>query len=136
MSELVNELKQEHKDITAVLIELKNIGASSDEGMALLAQSEALLLNHLSKEDNQLYPPLHEKAKYDFSFKVTLDTFGTEMEEITKFVLGFYKKYINQDKINRTEFVNDISKFISALKNRIMKEEVAIYRAFEKLKID
>lgn len=136
MSELVSELKQEHKDITAILLELKKIGATSSNGMELLAKSKTLLLNHLSKEDKQLYPPLHEKAKSDFSFKVTLDTFGAEMEKITEFVLNFYKKYTNQNTINKAEFVNDISKFISALKSRIMKEEIAIYKAFEKLKID
>jgi hemerythrin-like domain-containing protein len=94
------------------------------------------LLAHLTKEDKQLYPPLYEKAQSDLSFKKTLDTFGAEMEKITEFVLDFYQKYLDINNISKTEFIKDLSTFIVALKNRIMKEEVAIYKAYEKLKLD
>ena len=136
MSKLVNELKQEHKEITDILLELQKIGASSKKGMELLIQSKTSLLAHLTKEDEKLYPPLHEKAKSDLNFKRTLDTFGAEMEKITEFVLDFYNKYSDINNIKTAEFVKDISTFIVALKNRIMKEEVAIYKAYEKLNLD
>jgi len=136
MSKLVSELIQEHKEITAILLELQKTGASTAKGMDLLIQSKSSLLNHLTKEDDHLYPPLYEKAKSDSSFKRTLDTFGTEMDQLTEFVVDFYKKYTNNNNINKTEFAKDISFFIVGFKNRILKEEVAIYKSFEKLKID
>ncbi len=136
MSKLVNELKQEHQEITAILRELQKIGASSTKGMELLKQSKTSLLVHLAKEDKQLYPPLHEKAQSDLSLKKTLDIFGAEMEKVTEFVLDFYQKYSDINNINKTEFAKDISTFIVTLKDRIMKEEVAIYKAYEKLKLD
>ncbi len=49
--------------------------------MELLIQSKTSLLSHLTKEDKQLYPPLHEKAQFDLSLKRTLDTFGAEIEK-------------------------------------------------------
>ncbi len=136
MSKLVNELIQDHKDITNILLELRKTGASSSKGMKLLNQSKSSLLDHLKNEDKQLYPPLREKAQSDLSFKRTLDTFGSEMEKITEFVFEFYQKYSNNNNIDITEFRKDISLFIVSFKNRIMKEEVAIYKAYEKLKLD
>ena len=136
MSKLVNELKQEHQEITAILLELRKTGASSTKGMELLKQSKTLLLAHLTKEDKQLYPPLHEKAQSDLSLKKTLDIFGAEMEKVTEFAFDFYQKYSDINNINKTEFIKDMSTFIVTFKSRIMKEEVAIYKAYEKLKLD
>ncbi len=50
-------------------------------------------------------------------------------------MLDFYQKYSDINNINKTEFAKDISTFIVTLKDRIMKEEVAIYKAYEKLKL-
>ena len=136
MSKLINKLKQEHQEITDILLKLQKTGISSTKGMELLIQSKTSLLTHLTNEDKQLYPPLREKAQSNVLLKKTLDTFGVEMEKITELVLNFYKKYSNINNINKTEFLKDISMFIVTLKDRIMKEEIAIYKAYEKLKID
>jgi hemerythrin-like domain-containing protein len=136
MSKLIEELKQEHKEITEILVNLKELSIYSIQGMDLLMQSKNKLLSHLSKEDKYLYPVLKEKSKTDLSLKRTLDVFGKEMDEITKFVLDFYERYSNNNDINKTEFSKDISAFIFALKNRIMKEEVAIYKAYDKIQIN
>ena len=55
MSKLIIELKQEHQEITDILIELKKIGISSTKGIELLMQSKTALLAHLDKEGKQLY---------------------------------------------------------------------------------
>ena len=136
MSKLANELKQEHLVITYILDELQKMGTSSTKCMDLLIRCEKLLLAHLKKEDEQLYPPLYKKAQSDLYLKKTLNTFGAEMEKITEFVFGFYQKYSDVDDIKTTEFRKDKLTFIVTLKNRIMKEEVAIYKAYENLKLD
>ncbi len=136
MSKLVKELEQEHKEITDLLHKIQKIGIISNEGMQLLIKSKTLFSDHLTKEDEQLYPPLIEKAKTDLIFKRTLDTFGAEMDKITKSVSDFYKKHTDTNNINKTEFIKDVSAFIATLKTRMMKEEVAIYKYFEKLKLD
>jgi len=136
MSELIKELKQEHQEIANILLELKSLSIYSIKGMDLLIQSKNKLLSHLQKEDKYLYPVLKEQAQTDSSLKRTLAVFGKEMDEITKFVLDFYEKYSNLEDVNKAEFSKDISKFIFALKNRIMKEEVAIYKAYEKIQVN
>ncbi len=134
MSEFINELKQEHKEISAMLKRLRMVSARSKEGQELLESSKAKLLHHLQKEDNKLYPRLKEKAKTDTSLKRTLDIFDSEMDGITKFVITFYEKYMNKNELIDTEtFINDIAKFINTLQTRILKEEIALYKLYEDL---
>lgn len=58
------------------------------------------------------------------------------MEKITDFVLGFYRKYSDNININEAEFSKDLANYIVSLKKRIMSEEIAIYKAYEKLNLD
>ena len=136
MSKLINELKKEHEDITNILLDLQKKGISSIKGMELLMQSKTSFLAHLDKEDKLLYPPLHSKAQSDMYLKKTLDTFGKEMDKISEFVEGFYQKHSDIKNLNKPEFAKDISTLIVALRGRVMKEEVAIYDAYEKLELD
>lgn len=97
--------------------------------------SKNKLLAHLEKEDKYLYPVLKEKAKTNLYLRVTLNSFGKEMEEITKFVFEFYNKYPSIS-VNKSGFMKDISTFIFSFRNRIIKEEVAFYQAYDDLDID
>ncbi len=133
MSKLIDELKIEHQEIVAILDELQEIGIFSDKGIELLMSSKIKLLRHLEKEDKQLYPVLYEKAKTDLFLKSTLELFGEEMKAITDFVLDFYEKY-SVEIAKKTEFINDISKFIISLRNRIIREEAVIFEEYEKIK--
>lgn len=135
MSKLITELKQEHQEITKLLLELQQIGITSPKGFDLLIQSKTKLLEHLDKEDTKMYPVLFEKAKTDSALKRTLDLFAGDMEKITEFVLDFYEKYSSNNSNNNT-FIKDVAYLIASLKNRIMKEEIIIYKAYEKLDID
>ncbi len=136
MSKLINELVQEHKEIAGILNELKEMGATTTRGMELLMKSKTTLLNHLSKEDKQLYPPLNERAKSSLALQRSLETFGAEMDKITLFIQDFYKKYDVNKNINKAEFIRDVTKFFVTFKNRMMKEEVAIYKEYELLDLD
>ena len=135
MNSLIEELKQDHRKITNMLNELKNYGIASNKGIDVLMQSKKALLEHLEKEDNLLYPKLNKKAESDIFLRTTLDTFGQEMEKVSDFILDFYRKY-SKNKINKSDFPKDISIFITALKGRIMKEEIGIYKAYEKLETE
>ena len=58
------------------------------------------------------------------------------MERITKSATEFYEKYSKIENVNNPDFLKDIISLVTILKNRIMKEEVAIYKSFENLKLD
>ncbi len=132
-AKLIKELKKEHSQIANIFIELQQIGVASKKGMDLLLKSKELLLSHLEKEDEELYPVLKEEAKNDDSIKTMLTSLGEEMEQITKALLNFYNKYTNFSEINKTEFIRDISNILVAFKDRVAKEEMMLYDEYNKL---
>ena len=132
-TDLVKQLKDEHKIISDILVELQDIGVSSPKGMELLQKSKETLLNHLQLEDEKLYPKLSEYAKTNESFNKVLTNFTGEMEKITEFVLGFYSNYSDSGKINTEQFLKDITTFIVTLKDRVAKEEMILYKTYNKI---
>lgn len=132
MSDLINELKQEHQDIKNILESISNAG-NSNKRFNMLQQSKSHLLSHLEKEDEKLYPVLHEHAETDNSLKRTLETFGKEMKNISDFATYFYNKYKTHESIQKPEFSEEFLRLSITLKDRVMKEEIAIYKAYEKL---
>jgi len=135
MNKFIQELKEDHVAIATMLINLKKLGATSEEGKKLLIDSKTSLLAHLTKEDERLYPPLFERAKTDDDLQKILDVSGKEMDAITKFIINFYDKY-EKDSSNSVEFDKDVTTFLTTLKTRIMKEEVGIYKAYENFEIE
>jgi hemerythrin-like domain-containing protein len=136
MNKLISELQKEHLMITAFLDKIQNSGLFTPKTKELLSQSKSLILSHLAKEDNLLYPPLNTKAKSDEILDKTLTTYAKEMEKISEFILGFYQKYNSETIINKADFIKDLSELIITLRSRIMKEELVIYSEYEKLQID
>ena len=129
---LIKELKQEHQIVSKALVEIQDLGIASEKGIKLLQESKEALLGHLTKEDEQLYPTLHKMAETDPVLKSTLETFATEMEGITKFVLDFYQKYAPGNSFKEEDFKEDVSTFIVALTDRVIKEESIIYKQYRR----
>ena len=134
MSKLINNLKNEHQEILNIFEELLKIGMFSDKGIELLMSSKTKLLSHIEKEDRELYPVLYDRAKTDLLLKSTLDSFGAEMKDVTKIVLDFYDKY-SLESTKKSSFIMDVSKIVISLRNRILREEIVIYKAYEELGI-
>ncbi len=131
MSNLTNELKNEHKKILEVFTDLQKLGLTSNKSEQLLFKSKELILKHLEKEDRELYPFLFEKAKNDAKLKRTLNIYAKEMDKITLFVNEFYQKYEESNKL-RSNFTDNLIKLTVILKDRIRREEIALYKAYDK----
>ena len=136
MNILINELKQEHKEISNILTLLIKTGASSKNGFSLLQNSKTLLLKHLANEDGNIYPILYKEAEKNKKLRESLNIFTLDMDTISNFILAFYNKYDDVNKIDENQFSLDIASFVAILKTRILKEELVIYKAYEDLKID
>jgi len=130
---LTTKLIDEHKQMLHFFEEIQKIGLSSEQKFDLLIKIKDLLLNHLKKEDNYLYPPLTDKAKSDAFLQIKLKTFGSEMDNITAWVNDFYEKYTSPADLSKPSYPKDIAYFLFTLKNRIMKEEISIYKAYDEL---
>ncbi len=136
MSKLIEELTEEHKQLSTIFNTIISSGLTSDKGLRLVTQSKELLLNHLKKEDDRLYPPLRKLAKTNPYINNTLNYYEQELASVTSFALNFYNKYTNIKSLNKKEFIEDLSSINIAFKNRVIKEEILLYKFYEKLGID
>jgi hypothetical protein len=129
---LIDELKKEHIELLDFLSKLLKVH-NPQERFDLLQKSKEKLIAHLKKEDEKLYPVLNKKAKEDHLLETMLRISGTEMEDISKFVDYFYSTYYDINLVRSKSFANDLGKFYVMLKNRIMNEEISLYREYENL---
>ncbi len=132
MSQLVEELKNEHTVIAETLKKVKILGVTSEEGRKTLIAAKGGLLAHLKKEDEQLYPILNKAAESDPNLKRTLDWFAKDMNEISKAALDFIDKYSTAS--SGMEFAKDFGRLSATLSTRIRKEENLIYVKYDELK--
>lgn len=131
MSQLTQELKQEHGNIANLLGEITKLGITSTEGQRKLMNAKQGLLAHLKKEDDRLYPALQRAAESNPALKETLDVYAKDMAGISNAAINFFTKYANGG--SGIEFGKDIGGLVSTLKVRIRKEEDVLYKEYDKL---
>ena len=129
---LIEELTKEHSEITETLNKIKGLGSSSEKGKKLLFSLKSALLEHLKKEDEQLYPVLNNAAKKDFHLQETLNTFAIDMEKISTTAMQFFDKYSIDTHIHQ-DFSYDFGTLFAMLSQRINREEKYIYPSYEEL---
>ncbi len=78
MLALIEEFKREHSGILAILNEVKKLGIHSPEGRSKLITAKEFLLEHLNKENEQLYPVLRKGAKHNKDLQNELDIFAID----------------------------------------------------------
>jgi len=128
---LIQELQQEHGQLLSQLQQVRNVGVETAEGVTLLGQVKTALLQHLSKEDELLYPVFREKAQGEAVLEGLLLMMADEMSEITEFVLGFFDQLEN--KPGSPEIAGLFLQVGSQLLKRIRLEEVTLYPEYERL---
>lgn len=131
MTKLTRNLKAQHKEIVEKLDKVRQLGIGSKEAQQLLISAKELLLNHLHKEDAELYPVLRQKAASDETLKRTMNIFAKDMESISKTAIEFFAKYSNGN--SGLEFSRDFGRLFTTLGGRISKEENILYKAYENL---
>jgi len=130
---LIEELKQEHLIILALLYEANEIGILSREVQTKLQSAKVGLLVHLKKEDEQLYPVLRKEAENNKELKATLDLFAMDMENVTKAAQEFFDKY-SEGRLDK-KFVGEFESLFVALDTRIRNEEDVLYEEYEKINL-
>ena len=128
---LIQKLKKEHKLITSVLENVNNLGIGTKECRAALLNAKQLLISHLQKEDEDLYPKLEIASKNSEHIRRTLKTFAADMDKISEMALAFFNKYA--DGGNGVEFSRDYGRLYSMLSLRIRKEESVLYELYDSL---
>jgi hypothetical protein len=131
MSVLIEEFKKEHSEIIAILKEVKKLGIHSEEGRSRLMSAKEYLLEHLRKENEQLYPVLRKKAEHNGILKDELDMFAMDPEYVSRVVLEFFDKYFGG--VTDEDFQINFESLIAALNARIRNEEESLYQEYEEI---
>lgn len=128
MDKFIKELKSEHKEIINFFNDIEKSEKFEDKKI-LVQKLTSLVVTHLRKEDDRLYPVLaasniQEIAKLGNVFSIAMkDT----SEKYVAFVEAFLKS------AEMTDELTDAYKRISEkIKNRVTIEEIVLYPAYEK----
>jgi iron-sulfur cluster repair protein YtfE (RIC family) len=131
MTGLIQELKEQHLHLLSILQLAKINGFATLETRELLRSARTTLLDHLRKEDLELYPLLHTAAKKNPAVKETMDTFARDMAETSKVAIGFFKKW------DQGGTDHDLSKEFGLLQaklvSRIRREEELLFPLYEQI---
>lgn len=131
MTKLIEELKNEHAHLAETLNQVKELGFTSKEGQEALLTARTSFLEHLKKEDKQLYPVLNRTAKNDPKLRRTMEIFAKDMDQISEAANQFFNKYKGVD--SSLEFARDFGHLLAVLKQRITKEENVIYEQYDQI---
>jgi len=131
VTDLISKLKYEHNILIDALENIKKLGINSQEAQNKLLSVKTLLLNHLKKEDTELYIVLRKEAETNYELLKILDLFAKDMEEISKFAFLFFSKYFHGDTTN--SFSDDFDKLFTAIEVRIKKEENVLFSEYLKI---
>ncbi|WP_299725886.1 hemerythrin domain-containing protein [uncultured Endozoicomonas sp.] len=133
MSQLIQEFKNEHLQISDLLVQASAIGVENPQAKDLLFSAKKLLLAHLNKEDQHLYPVLREAAEKDDSLRSTLTDYALDMDKISTDVMAFFSLYESGEN-TAANFQSDCKNILTALSKRIAKEEAVLYKTYDKIK--
>jgi iron-sulfur cluster repair protein YtfE (RIC family) len=131
MSLLIDDLKKQHSEIFAELKEANALGIITKDGQYKLLSTKADLLAHLKKEDEHLYPVLKKEAEINKHLESILDSFSSEMENISRSALGFFEKY--SDGVIDSKYVEAFETLYAALSARMKNEESVLFAEYEKI---
>ncbi|WP_321890242.1 hemerythrin domain-containing protein [Paraburkholderia bannensis] len=123
---LIDTLKHDHKEIFRLLDESRALGISTDEGRRKLAMVRGTVLAHLQREDTRLYPALyrHEQTRE------LGETYAAEMRSISSEVLQFFDSL--EKGVSGLDFARQMGRVVSHLQQRMTREEVRLYPAYER----
>ena len=128
---LIDQLIKEHSEIFDDLTEANNLGIITEEGQGKLFSAKADLLVHLKNEDEHLYPILRKEAENNKNLENILNSFSSEMEDISKSVMKFIDRYSNG--VLDSKYVESFEAIFTTLSARMKKEESVIFVEYEKI---
>jgi len=124
-STLVPSLLHEHARMREQLEEVRRSGIASGEGQQKLRQVRHLIVEHLRREDAELYPALRECADTQ---KLAND-YANEMQELSREILAFFDGM--EGERDNLVFARGFGHLMGTLNKRWTREEVRLYPAYD-----
>lgn len=128
MDQFIEELKGEHKEIIEFFNSIDESEKFEDK-KEMIQKLTALVVTHLRKEDDRLYPVLAASSIQEIAKLGTV--FSMAMKDTSEKYVAFVEAFLKSDKMTEelTDAYNRINKTI---KNRVTIEEIVLYPAYEK----
>lgn len=142
MSTLVEQLKADHVQLKQILKKTSDFTKPVADRLNYLGQIKKGLLDHLAKEDRELYPVLRKAAENNQDVRRVLELFAKDLEEVASQALAFFAKYEDVAKVSEriqtevqfaVEFGQDLERLMILLALRIGREETTLYPQFDKV---
>ena len=131
MSDFTKELRQENYLILKTLKQAKQLTMRTLRGRKLLFDKRNDLISHLKREDEKIHSALQGAMQSHPDLEQTLAMFKEDIENTTKTVIAFFRKY-NSDDADK-ELSDDFDKLFSTITKRIEKEENIFYAEFDEI---
>jgi iron-sulfur cluster repair protein YtfE (RIC family) len=131
MNYILDILRTEHRMIMNLLNKLRSEGMTSADAVNELIAARNLLLQHLRKEDEIIFPVLYKGAEKNREFAGKLEHHDEAMVRITDKVLEYFSTY--SDGKNGGNFTRDTKTVYEMLKTRILNEETILFPEYERL---
>ncbi|MBF0445318.1 MAG: hypothetical protein HQL68_06990 [Magnetococcales bacterium] len=132
MDILIKNLKEEHKSIFLVLEQVTEYGVNSTNGKQLLLSSEDFIIDHLIRENQELYPKYVETCKKQTPlFKESSEEFHKGLLESTLLITEFFK--LLSSSTDKDDCREAFQSFTEKLTKRIDWEENKAFKCCEHL---
>lgn len=128
MSNIIQELVEEHNALKELLSSVYNYISSKEKKIEFVKKLADIVVAHIEKEDKELYSFLRKEAEKDTNLKTKLELFAKDWEGISEFTNYYIGKY--SEGQFTSEFAADTAKLLSTLRQRMMKEEISLYSEY------
>lgn len=126
---LIEELKEDHRKLSELLVSLKGPGLGAEEKLKRLLEARSMLIAHLQKEEQQLYPALIEGAGPG-SYSMAGE-FAKGMQSLSVEVNQYFDQCIKILESNNPT-LDGFGTVLAKLTTRIRREETILYPEYDK----
>lgn len=124
-SNLIPTLLHDHAQMRELLEAVRRSGIASAEGQRQLKQARHLIVEHLQREDAQLYPALRQCAQTQ---KLATE-YADEMQRLSREILAFFDSA--EHERDNLAFARGFGQLMGTLNKRWTREEVRLYPAYD-----
>lgn len=133
-----DKFRQQHVELQSLVSELEKqlnpltLAQDASSARSILSKLIGKLTLHLSAEDKILYPDL--MASSDSKVSALAKTFANEMKSTASVVVAYNQKWSTASviKANPNDFIKESKKIITALDDRIKRENNQLYAIADK----
>jgi hypothetical protein len=131
MSQLLEELKNDHRIILDILDQIKTVGISSKVGQEKLLSAKAVLIVHMKKEDQGFYPAFQKAAETNDALNRMVTYFVEDMEIVSEKAMRVFDKLALE--AHDEDIAGELKSLYMTLKDRIRTEEDILFKKYEQL---